>query len=121
MARGSEVTASEERFTLNGLYSRTQVQFLDARRLHPTEPFVKLAGADLAGLGELQAMKLKVLADRGELRDYHDVYSIETLAARSIEEGLGIMLEVYRPQVPDALLRSVVPAMGHFDDVPELS
>lgn len=113
----SEVVDTDERFTLNGLYSRTKLQFLDARGLHPTEPVVERAGADLAGLGDLQAMKLQVLADRGELRDYHDVYSIETRAARPIEEGLGIMLDVYRPRGPDALLRRVVLAMGHFDDV----
>jgi hypothetical protein len=58
--------------TLNGIFSATKVQFLhadEARPQHLLEPPVEVDGLQIAGLSDLMAMKLKVVGDRGELRD----------------------------------------------------
>jgi hypothetical protein len=39
------------------------------------------------------AMKLKVVGDRGELRDYFDLMTIEQRTGRTADEGLALFLE----------------------------
>jgi len=108
--------------TLNGVFSRTRVQFLDAdlgspqRRLEPT---LEVAGIQVAGIADLLATKLKVIADRGELRDYFDLMIIERDGGRSIEEGLGLFVERYRPVSPPTVLAAIVRALGYLDDIDE--
>src|SRR5487761_233694 len=66
--------------TLNGLFSATKVQFLHAdegRPQHLLETPVSVDGLQIAQLSDLMAMKLKVVGDRGELRDYFDLMTIE--------------------------------------------
>lgn len=106
--------------TLNGVFSKTKVQFLHAdeaesqRRLEPGE---RVGGLDIAGVGDILAMKLKVVAERGELRDYFDLMAIEQQARRTVEEGIALFVERYgRPPEP-ATAEPIVRALGYFDDV----
>jgi hypothetical protein len=106
--------------TLNGLYGETRLQFLQAgleraeRRLEPTIP---VAGLQVAGLGDLLAMKLNAIAGRGQLRDYFDLMTIEQQGKRTIEEGLGLFLARYQPEHEDSALTPILLALGHLDDV----
>jgi hypothetical protein len=108
--------------TLNGLFAETRVQFLQAglvrpeRRLEPTKP---IGGVQVAGLGDLLAMKLNAIAGRAELRDYFDLMTIEQKGHRTIEEGLGLFLARYQPDHEDSALAPIVLALGHLDDVGE--
>ena len=66
--------------TLNGVFSGTKVQFLHAdegRPQHLLEPPQEVDGLRVAQLSDLMAMELKVVGDRGELRDYFDLMTIE--------------------------------------------
>jgi len=108
--------------TLNGLFSQTRLQVLHAdevepqRRLDPPQP---IAGIDVAGIGDLLAMKLKVITDRGDLRDYFDLMAIELEAGRMVEEGLALFLERYgRPPEP-YVVEPIVRALGYLGDVDE--
>jgi hypothetical protein len=106
--------------TLNGLLGETRLQFLQAglkrpeRRLEPTR---QVAGLEVAGLGDLLAMKLNAIAGRGQLRDYFDLKAIEQQGGRTVEEGLALFLARYQPQHPDSALEPIVLALGYFDDV----
>jgi len=106
--------------TLNGLYGETRLQFLQAgldrpeQRLEPTTP---LGGLQVAGLGDLLAMKLNAIAGRAQLRDYFDLMTIEQRGHRTIEEGLGLFLARYQPEHEDSALTPIVFALGHLDDV----
>jgi hypothetical protein len=106
--------------TLNGLFGETRVQFLQAglvrpeRRLESTMP---IGGVQVAGLGDLLAMKLNAIAGRAELRDYFDLMTIEQRGGRTIEEGLGLFLARYEPEHEDSALMPIVLALGHLDDV----
>lgn len=103
--------------TLNGYLDETKVQFLDASDQHPVEPLTTVAGIAVAGLGDLLATKLKVVGDRGELRDYFDLLVLERNADRRVEEGLALFLERYRPTTPEAAVLHIVRGLGYFGDV----
>ena len=106
--------------TLNALFSRTKIQFLHADEVAPqrllAEP-IEVAGLHVAGLDDLLAMKLKVVGDRGELRDYFDLMTIEQRAGRSVEEGLQLFLARFQPQHPQDALGHIVRGLGYFDDI----
>lgn len=103
--------------TLNGYLGETRVQFLDAQDQRPVDPTIDVAGIQVAGLRDLLATKLKVIGDRGELRDYFDVLVIEGDTGHRVEEGLAVVLERYRPATPDAVILHIVRALGYLDDV----
>lgn len=108
--------------TLNGLFSQTKLQFLHADEVEPQrrlEPTRFVGGIEVAGIGDILAMKLKVIVDRGELRDYFDLMAIERDVGRTVEEGLGLFLERYgRPPEPYAI-EPAVRALGYLGDVDE--
>jgi hypothetical protein len=106
--------------TLNGVFSATKVQFLHADEVAAQtvlEPLEEIAGINVAGLGDILAMKLKVVAERGELRDYFDLMTIEQRAGRFVEEGIALFAERYgRPREP-ATAEPIVRALGYFSDL----
>ncbi len=108
--------------TLNGVFSRTKVQFLHADEAGPQsllEQTTVVEGLRVAGIGDILAMKLKVVAGRGELRDYFDIMTIEQQTGRSVEEGLSLFLARYhRDPTPD-VINPVIRALGYLDDVDE--
>ncbi len=106
--------------TLNGLFGKTRVQFLQVglerpeRRLEPT---TLVAGLHVAGLGDLLAMKLNAIAGRAQLRDYFDLMTIEQRAGRGVEEGLALFLARYQPAHADSALTPILLGLGYLDDV----
>ena len=106
--------------TLNALFFRTKVQFLHADEVAPqrllSEP-IEVAGLRVAALDDLLAMKLRVVGDRGELRDYFDLMTIEQRAGRSVEEGLQLFLARFQPPYPQEALGHIVRGLGYFDDI----
>jgi hypothetical protein len=106
--------------TLNGLFFRTKIQFLHADEVAPqrllAEP-IEVAGLRVAELDDLLAMKLEVVGDRGELRDYFDLMTIEQRAGRSVEEGLQLFLARFQPPYAQNALGHIVRGLGYFDDI----
>jgi predicted nucleotidyltransferase component of viral defense system len=79
------------------------VQFLHADEVRPLrllEPPQQLDGLQVAQISDLMAMKLKVVGDRGELRDYFDLMTIEQRANRTVDGGLALFLERFQPEFP---------------------
>ncbi len=107
------------RQTLNVLFGATRLQFLEASSVRVLEPLGRVAGVMVAGIGDLLAMKLKVICDRGELRDYFDLLAIERQGHRRVEEGIALALEKYRPRAGQAFVQAVVRGLGYLDDVQE--
>ena len=106
--------------TLNGVFAETRVQFLDAglekpqRRLEPTTP---VCGIQVAGIGDLLAMKLSTIAGRAQLRDYFDVMTIEQQTGRTVEEGLALFLARYQPVHAESAITPILLALGYLEDV----
>lgn len=103
--------------TLNGVFSATPVRFLSAENQKRLEATTGVSGIEVAGVGDILAMKLKVIGDRGELRDYFDVMTIENEARRTVEEGLSLYMARYGVSPEDVTLRHIVSGLGYFDDV----
>jgi hypothetical protein len=116
-ATGHFVASQVAPGTINGVLGEARVQFLLADTQRNTEPLTVVDAVPIAGLGDLLAMKLKVVMDRGELRGYFDIMTIEKRTPLTAEEGLGIFLERYRPKVPDDALTAIVRALGSLGDV----
>jgi predicted nucleotidyltransferase component of viral defense system len=99
-----------------------EVEFLHADEARPVqlleEPTV-VHGLRIAGLKDLVAMKLKVLAERGELRDYYDVKLIEEEAELPLEDGIALFLERYSLGPESEQLNHLIRALGYLDDVEE--
>ena len=106
--------------TLNGVFSATRVQFLHADEVRPQrllESPNQVDGLHIAHISDLMAMKLKVVGDRGELRDYFDLMTIEQQTRRTVDEGLALFIERFQPEYPDQAINYILLGLGYFDDV----
>jgi hypothetical protein len=105
---------------LNGVFSATRVQFLHADEVRPQhllERPQEIDGLRIAQISDLMAMKLKVVGDRGELRDYFDLMTIEQRTGRTVDEGLALFLARFRPEYPDQAINHILLGLGYFEDV----
>jgi len=105
---------------LNSVFSATRVQFLHADEVRPQrllESPTQVDGLSIARISDLMAMKLKVVGDRGELRDYFDLMTIEQRTGRTVDEGLALFLERFQPEYPDQAINHILLGLGYFDDV----
>ena len=102
--------------TLNGLLDGTKVQFLRAADQKVLRPAIVVAGIRVASVEDIVAMKLKVIMDRGEMRDYFDLMEIDRRAIPA-EEGIALFLEKYNPRESDQLVATIVRSLGYLDDV----
>src|SRR5262249_40072056 len=94
-----------------------RIQVFDAHDQRLLEPPATVAGIRVAGIGDLLATTLKVVGDRGELRDYFDLKTIEELTAYRVEQGLALYVARYEPRVPESAIAPIVRALGYFGDV----
>jgi hypothetical protein len=108
--------------TLKGLLGGTKLEFLHSDEASPQTQLEKpttVAGLRVAGLKDLLAMKLKVMGERGEMRDYFDVKAIDEYGPLSVEDGIALHLERYRLDPAGGAVQALVRAMGYLDDVEE--
>jgi hypothetical protein len=103
--------------TLNGLFSETKVQFLSAASQELLEQPIEVAGLRVASMSDIFATKLKVIGDRGELRDYFDLMEIERQTGRRVEEGLGLLLTRYQVPPGHASINHIIAGLGYLEDV----
>lgn len=101
--------------TLNGVFEQTKVQFLEASGQRLLEPTTTFGGVRLASMADIAATKLKVIQDRGALRDYFDLMVIDEHIPT--EEGLRLLVDKYQPVAPAGLIANVVRGLGYLDDV----
>lgn len=103
--------------TLNGVFGDTKVQFLDASAQHRLVDAPPLAGIRVAGVEDILATKIKVVMDRGELRDYFDLMRLEEQTDLDVVAGMSLYLDRYRPTTPDQHILQAIRALGYFGDV----
>ena len=108
--------------TLRGLLGSTKLEFLHSDEASPQtqlEKPITVAGLRIAGFKDLLAMKLKVMGERGEMRDYFDVKAIDEQSPLSVESGIALYLKRYRLDPSGGAVQTLVRAMGYLDDVEE--
>lgn len=115
--RRPTVTMRKGNGTLDCVFGDTKVQLLDAARHHLVEPAEPVAGIRVAGLGDLMAMKLRAITDRGEHRDYLDLATIENDGRRLVEEGLAYFTARFEPNNRDEAVTTVLRSLGYLGDI----
>lgn len=103
--------------TVNGVFEDTKVQFLEAATASPIEKPAEFAGIRIASMPNLMAMKLIVIQDRGELRDYFDIMVMEQKGGIPVDAGLKMLIDRYRPRSPDSVIAGVIRGLGYLGDV----
>ena len=103
--------------TLIGLFNATKIEIFDASELRLLAKPKVVAGLRVAAIQDLMAMKLKVMAERGEMRDYFDVKAIDEAGDVSIEEGVDLYMARYRIDPESEALPHLYRAMGDLSDV----
>ncbi len=93
----------------------TKVEFSDAATVTMVEPTKEINGIQVAGMGDLLAMKLSTITKRRALRDFEDLRAIEQIGGRRLEEGLALAQRRYHLE-GDA---SVIPMVAAFTRVEE--
>ncbi len=114
---GDALATQHDDSTINGTIDGTRVQVLEATTLKIVAPFLEVGGLRVASVNDIMAMKLKVIVDGGELRDYFDIMKIEQDRRIMVETGLAFFLEKYSPEEPDRYVKAIVRALGYLDDV----
>jgi hypothetical protein len=118
LARLGEFAVSHESDgTLKGLFGATKIEVFDASRLRLLAKPSLVAGLRIASLQDLMAMKLKVMAERGEMRDYFDVMAIDEAGDVSVEEGIELYLTRYGISPASEAVTHLYRAMGDLTDV----
>jgi hypothetical protein len=117
--RAPTIVTERHTHATNLLVSHTKVQLLRPDGHHRIEPTARVEGLRIAGLGDLLAMKLQVVVDRPELRDYFDLMTIETCANRFAEEGLALFVERFRPDAAEQAIATIVRYLADLTDVPD--
>ncbi len=114
---GDFAVTREAEGTLKGLFGATKLEFFDASALDLLAEPRTISGLKVASLHDLMAMKLKVLAERGEMRDYFDVMAIDEQGSISVEEGVELYMRRYGIDASDDALPHLYRAMGDLSDV----
>ncbi len=117
---GAFAVGLEAAGTLRGVFGATKLEFLHADEVRPQtlldEP-TEVSGLRVAGLRDLLAMKLKVVRERGELRDYYDIKEIGERSGLSAEDGLVFFMQRYGVSAEDAAIGQIVQALGYLEDI----
>lgn len=114
---GPFAVTHESEGTLKGLFGATKLEVFDASRLTRLAKPTKIAGLNVASIQDLMAMKLKVMAERGEMRDYFDVKTIDERGGVSVEEGIELYIRRYDINPHGDALPHLYRAMGDLSDV----
>lgn len=113
---GAFAITHESQGTLKGLFGATKIEVFDASALRRLAKPTRVAGIDVASLQDLMAMKVKVMAERGEMRDYFDVRAIDE-GGISVEEGVELYIQRYGVNPTSAAITHLYKAMGDLSDV----
>lgn len=114
---GAFAATHESEGTLKGLFGGTKIEFFDASGVNLLAEPTVVAGLAVASLQDLMAMKIKVMAERGEMRDYFDVKAIDENGSVSLEEGVELYMRRYGIDPSSDALPHLYRTMGDLSDV----
>ena len=103
--------------TLNCTVEGVRVQFLWARQQTRIEAGPRVEGLSVGSLRDVAATKLKVIGDRGELRDYFDLMRVETDAGLMMESAVGLYAQRHGITLDHSSVPHIVRALGSFTDI----
>lgn len=83
---------------LNCVFGEVKLQFLSAVGQRQIERGRKFGELTVGSLPDVVATKLKVVGDRGELRDYYDLMCVELMGDADARGYVGLVLPALRSQ-----------------------
>ena len=106
-----------EEGTLNCVFEGIKLQFLYARGQNRIAPGRKVGQMPVGSFPDIAATKLKVVGDRGELRDYYDLMCIEKQGETDIHQMLEWYCRRYQLHRTDQSVFHIIRALGSLHDV----
>jgi hypothetical protein len=103
--------------TLNCLFAGTRLQFLEASNQRLVGQLDMIAGVRVGSLPDLLTTKLLAITSRPAIRDYVDLWALETIEGLHVEEGLAFVEQRYPEAKQAQTWRTILMALGSFDDV----
>ena len=103
--------------TLNCIFERVKLQYVLASGQHQIDPGHNVGKMAIGSFPDVVATKLKVVGDRGELRDYYDLMCIETMGDTDVARMLGWYYIRYGMNKTHQSAYHIVRALGSFNDV----
>lgn len=97
--------------------NNTNIEFSNGAMVKLIEPTTRISGIEVAGMGDLLAMKMNTITKRHRLRDYADLKAIELSGGRRIEEGLALAKRRYSLR-GEAAVVPMVGALAKVDECP---
>jgi len=106
-----------EEGTLNCVFEDVKLQFLHAIGQSQIGPGRRVGEMPVGSFPDIAATKLKVVGDRGELRDYYDLMCIEEQGQADVHQMLEWYCRRYQLQRTDQSVFHIVRALGSLHDV----
>lgn len=106
-----------EEGTLNCVFEEVKLQFLLATAQSKIAPGRRFGEMPVGSFPDIVATKLKVVDDRGELRDYYDLMCIEEQGKADVYLMLQWYCRRYRLQSTDQSVYHIIRALGSLHDV----
>lgn len=106
-----------EEGTLNCVFEGVKLQFLLASGQSQIAPGRRFGQMPVGSFPDIVATKLKVVGDRGELRDYYDLMCIEEQGEADVYQMLQWYCRRYRLQRTDQSVYHIIRALGSLHDV----
>ena len=103
--------------TLNCVFSGVKLQYLSATGQQQIERGRKVGEMAVGSFPDVVATKLKVVGDRGELRDYYDLMCIELTGDTGVARMLDWYCRRYGVNNTHQSVYHIVRALGSFNDV----
>ena len=103
--------------TLNCVFDNVRLQFLRATGQRRIASGRKVGEMPVGSFPDVAAPKLKVIGDRGELRDYYDLMCIEEQGAADIPQMMEWYCRRYLLERTDQTVYHIVRALGSLHDV----
>lgn len=103
--------------TLNCVFDEVKLQYLSASGQHRISRGKSVGEMVVGSFPDVVATKLKVIGDRGELRDYYDLMCIEKMAEIDVLEMLDWYCMRYGVTRSHQSVYHIVRALGSFGDV----
>ncbi len=103
--------------TLNCTFDGVKLQFLRAEGQKRLKEPLMVGQIKVGSFADVAASKLKVIGDRGELRDYYDLMCIETVANIPATVMLQWYCQRYQVTQEHQSVFHIIRALGSFGDV----
>ena len=114
------VVSHRDSGTLRLRVGQVKVEFLNADHNNPQRRIadpVEFAGVPVADPRDLMAMKLMVVRQRGALRDYFDLMTLDRSGQVSLEQGLALTMMRYNLTPDSPVLTEIIFALARLNDL----